>query len=242
MLEVDDLHVVMGEQPVLRGVSLSIPSKSIVCVLGANGAGKTTLLRTITGIYPAAAGAIMLDGERISGLPSHEIVRRGLGHAPEGRHLFPGMTVEENLRVGAQVRPAREFPRTLEEVLGHFPAIRDKMATPAGALSGGEQQMVCLARSLMARPRIFLLDEPSLGLAPMVVAQIFELITAIRNAGTTIVLVEQNAKAALSIAQYAYVIEGGRISIEGPANTLNQDPRIEAAYLGGVSSGGHRAN
>jgi branched-chain amino acid transport system ATP-binding protein len=174
-----------------------------------------------------------LNAENITGLPSHEIVSRGLSHAPEGRHLFPNMTVLENLRVGSLPRPKGEFAAALDEMVQYFPVIKAKLDQRAGALSGGEQQMVCLARGLMSRPNVFLLDEPSLGLAPLVVAQILELIIRIRDAGTAVLLVEQNARAALKISQYAYVMEGGRIGIEDEAAKLLHDTRVEQAYLGG---------
>jgi branched-chain amino acid transport system ATP-binding protein len=232
-LEIRDLKVVMGGMPILHGVSVTVPPKSIVSILGANGAGKTTLLRAASGIYPVASGTVSLNAENITGLPSHEIVSRGLSHAPEGRHLFPNMTVLENLRVGSLPRPKGEFAAALDEMVQYFPVIKAKLDQRAGALSGGEQQMVCLARGLMSRPNVFLLDEPSLGLAPLVVAQILELIIRIRDAGTAVLLVEQNARAALKISQYAYVMEGGRIGIEDEAAKLLHDTRVEQAYLGG---------
>jgi branched-chain amino acid transport system ATP-binding protein len=232
-IEIRDLKVVMGGMPILHGVSVTVPPKSIVSILGANGAGKTTLLRAASGIYPVASGTVSLNAENITGLPSHEIVSRGLSHAPEGRHLFPNMTVLENLRVGSLPRPKGEFAAALDEMVQYFPVIKAKLDQRAGALSGGEQQMVCLARGLMSRPNVFLLDEPSLGLAPLVVAQILELIIRIRDAGTAVLLVEQNARAALKISQYAYVMEGGRIGIEDEAAKLLHDTRVEQAYLGG---------
>jgi branched-chain amino acid transport system ATP-binding protein len=232
-LEVRDLKVAMGGMPILHGVSVTVPPKSIVSILGANGAGKTTLLRAVSGIYPVASGAVSLEGRDITGLASHEIVNRGLSHAPEGRHLFANMTVLENLRVGSLPRPKSEFAAALDEMVQHFPIIKVKLNERAGALSGGEQQMVCLARGLMSRPKVFLLDEPSLGLAPLVVNQILDLIVKIRDAGTAVLLVEQNARAALKISQYAYVMEGGRIAIEDKAENLLNDTRVEAAYLGG---------
>lgn len=234
-LEVRNLKVAMGGMPILHGMSVTVPPRSIVSILGANGAGKTTLLRAISGIYPVASGTVILNGENITGLASHEIVSRRLSHTPEGRHLFANMTVHENLRVGSLPRPKGEFSAALDEMVQHFPIIKLRMHGRAGALSGGEQQMVCLARGLMSKPKVFLLDEPSLGLAPLVVSQIFKLIVKICEAGTAILLVEQNARAALKISQYAYVMEGGRIVIEDRAENLLHDSRVEAAYLGGHS-------
>lgn len=232
-LEVKNLSVKIGAQQILRNISISVPERSIVCILGANGAGKTTLMRTITGIYPPSGGSIKALDQDITGLPSHKIVRGGLAHAPEGRHLFSSMTVLENLRVGAIGLTGADFDSALERVLALFPPIRPRLKQHAGSLSGGEQQMVCLARGLMSRPRLFLLDEPSLGLAPMMVEQIFELVTRVRSAGTAILLVEQNARAALQVGDYAYLMEGGRMVLEGAAAVLLNDHRVESAYLGG---------
>ncbi len=232
-LEVENLSVRIGAQQILRNVSISVPERSIVCILGANGAGKTTLMRTISGIYPPSGGSIKAMGQDITGLPSHKIVRDGLAHAPEGRHLFASMTVLENLRVGAVGLTGADYNAVLESVLALFPPIQPRLKQLAGSLSGGEQQMVCLARGLMSRPRLFLLDEPSLGLAPMMVEQIFELVTRVRSTGTAILLVEQNARAALQVGDFAYLMEGGRIVLEGSATELLNDPRVESAYLGG---------
>jgi branched-chain amino acid transport system ATP-binding protein len=194
--------------------------------------GKTTLLRALSGIYAPSAGSIRFDGASIGGLASHAIVARGLAQAPEGRQIFAAMTVLENLRLGAVARggPAEA---DLERVFGLFPVLKARVAQRAGSLSGGEQQMLCVGRALMARPKLLLMDEPSLGLAPKLVRQIFDLVLAIRDAGTPILLVEQNARAALRVADMAHVMEGGRIVLSGPASELAADERVRAAYLGG---------
>ncbi|QXM26191.1 ABC transporter ATP-binding protein [Elioraea tepida] len=220
----------MGAQTILHGVSLAVPEGSIVTVLGSNGVGKTTLMRALSGVYRVSSGTIRLMGEDITGLPSHAIVRRGLAQAPEGRQIFGAMTVAENLRLGAV---GAVDPALLEQVLGMFPILRERYRQRAGSLSGGEQQMLCVGRALMARPKLLLMDEPSLGLAPKLVKQIFDLIVTIRCEGTPVLLVEQNARAALAIADYAYVMDGGRIVLEGPARELARDDRVKAAYLGG---------
>jgi branched-chain amino acid transport system ATP-binding protein len=232
-LKVDNLMVRIGPQEILRGVSILAAAESITCILGANGAGKTTLMRTISGIYPVSGGSIEFQGVNIVGRPSHEISRIGLAHAPEGRHLFHSMTVLENLRVGGMRLKHGEFAETYDQVTVLFPLVKARANQRAGSLSGGEQQMVCLARSLMSRPKLLLLDEPSLGLAPIVVAQIFELIGLIRAQGTAVLMVEQNVHAALHIADSAYVLEGGQIVLEGAAKDLLNDERITSAYLGG---------
>ncbi len=230
VLAVENLVVRMGAQTILHGVSLAVPEGSIVTVLGSNGVGKTTLMRALSGVYRVSSGTIRLMGEDITGLPSHAIVRRGLAQAPEGRQIFGAMTVAENLRLGAV---GAVDPALLEQVLGMFPILRERYRQRAGSLSGGEQQMLCLGRALMARPKLLLMDEPSLGLAPKLVKQIFDLIVTIRREGTPVLLVEQNARAALAIADYAYVMDGGRIVLEGPARELARDDRVKAAYLGG---------
>lgn len=230
VLAVENLVVRMGAQTILHGVSLAVPEGSIVTVLGSNGVGKTTLMRALSGVYRVSSGTIRLMGEDITGLPSHAIVRRGLAQAPEGRQIFGAMTVAENLRLGAV---GAVDPALLEQVLGMFPILRERYRQRAGSLSGGEQQMLCVGRALMARPKLLLMDEPSLGLAPKLVKQIFDLIVTIRREGTPVLLVEQNARAALAIADYAYVMDGGRIVLEGPARELARDDRVKAAYLGG---------
>ncbi|WP_448203173.1 ABC transporter ATP-binding protein [Azospirillum sp. sgz302134] len=223
----------MGAQPILQGVSLDVPAGGIVTVLGSNGVGKTTLMRAISGVYRTTGGDIRLDGKPITGLPTHDIVRLGICQAPEGRQIFSSMTVLENLRLGAGSRGGREYDEDLERMLTLFPRLRERLTQKAGSLSGGEQQMLCVGRALMGRPRLLLMDEPSLGLAPKLVRQIFDLVAMIRETGTAILLVEQNAKAALRVADQAYVMESGRIVLQGSAAELAEDPRIRAAYLGG---------
>ncbi|WP_264656844.1 ABC transporter ATP-binding protein [Azospirillum canadense] len=223
----------MGPQPILQGVSLDVPAGGIVTVLGSNGVGKTTLMRAISGVYKVGGGEIRLDGTPITNRTTHDIVRLGVCQAPEGRQIFSSMTVLENLRLGAGPRGGREYEQDLERMLGLFPRLRERLSQKAGSLSGGEQQMLCVGRALMGRPRLLLMDEPSLGLAPKLVRQIFDLVATIRETGTAILLVEQNAKAALRVADQAYVMESGRIVLQGPATELAEDPRIRAAYLGG---------
>lgn len=233
MLEVKGLHVRLGALEILRGVELSVPGDGVVSVLGANGVGKTTLLRTLSGIYAPSAGSIAFAGEAIGGLPAHEVLRRGLAQAPEGRQIFGAMTVAENLRLGGARLARAPFEEEQERVLALFPRLRERFRQKAGSLSGGEQQMLCIGRALMSRPRLLLLDEPSLGLAPKLVAQIFELVRTIRASGLPVLLVEQNARAALAVADTAHVMEGGRIVLSGPARELAEDPRVAEVYLGG---------
>ena len=233
VLEVEALVVRMGEQTILSGVSLVVPEGGVVSVLGSNGVGKTTLMRAISGIYRATSGSVRFLGEDIVHWPPHRIVAAGLAQAPEGRQIFSSMTVEENLRLGAGPRAGAQAVGDLARVFGLFPVLQDRLAQKAGSLSGGEQQMLCVARALMARPKLLLMDEPSLGLAPKLVRQIFDLIATIRAAGTAILLVEQNARAALRVADTAHVMESGRIVLSGPAKELASDERIRSAYLGG---------
>jgi branched-chain amino acid transport system ATP-binding protein len=232
-LEVRDLILPIGGQTILNGIDIEVPARGIVCILGSNGVGKTTLLRTIGGIYRDARGEIRVDGRSIINLPSHRIVRAGVSQAPEGRHIFGSMTVEENLRIGASSRPSTEIAASLAGVFALFPILRERVRQKAGSLSGGEQQMLCIGRALMARPKLLLMDEPSLGLAPMVVRAIFDLIGEIRRSGTAILLVEQNAHAALRVADYSYIMSEGRILMRGTPAELQADDRIAAAYLGG---------
>ena len=233
MLAVEDLVVRYGEIEALRGVSLEVRAGETVALLGANGAGKTTLLRAVSGLARPAAGAVRFAGEAIHGLAAEEIVRRGVVHLPEGRAVLVTLTVRENLALGAYLRrePAG-IRRDLDEVLARFPALAARLGQRAGTLSGGEQRMLALARALMARPRLLMLDEPSFGLAPRLVAEVFRILQALRAEGRTILLVEQNASQALRCADRAYVLETGSIALGGPAAGLCEDPRVQAAYLG----------
>lgn len=233
LLEVVGLCAGYGDVPVLRGIDLSIPAGSITALIGANGAGKTTLLRAISGIIPAEAGTIHYDGHDIIGMPPQDIVRAGLVQVPEGRRLFPDMTVHENLLVGSSspvARPKRD--ENLATVFELFPKVRERGAQLAGTLSGGEQQMVAIARALMASPRLLLLDETSLGLAPIVVDEIFVAVRRLVAQGLTILVVEQNTALALEVADHGYVLEQGRFVIQGAASSLAADVRVKQAYLG----------
>jgi branched-chain amino acid transport system ATP-binding protein len=236
LLEIKGLQVRMGEQTILDGVSLHVPTGGIVTVLGSNGVGKTTLMRAVSGVYRSTAGRIDFDGNDISRWPAHRIVAAGLAQAPEGRQIFSSMTVAENLRIGAVGLSSEEQADEQEKQLARFPRLRERYRQQAGTLSGGEQQMLCIARALMCRPKLLLMDEPSLGLAPKVVRAIFDLISLIRDEGHSVLLVEQNARAALRVADYAYVMDGGRIAIEGSSADLANDARVRAAYLGGHAS------
>ncbi|WP_211109308.1 ABC transporter ATP-binding protein [Azospirillum tabaci] len=229
ILAIENLHVTMGPQEILHGIDLTVAQGAIVAVLGSNGVGKTTLMRAISGVYRASRGSIAFRGEAIANLPAHRIVKLGLSQAPEGRQIFSNMSVRENLVLGGGDIGLGELDRMLDM----FPVLRERLRQNAGSLSGGEQQMLCIARALMRRPALLLLDEPSLGLAPMVVAQIFDLVQRIRAEGVSILLVEQNARAALRVADHAAVMEDGRIVLAGPAAQLRDDPRIAEAYLGG---------
>ena len=233
ILRVTDLVVRMGEQTILSGVSIEVGQGGIVSVLGSNGVGKTTLMRAISGVYRVASGRIEFEGRDITNLAAHKIVAAGLAQAPEGRQIFSSMTVEENLRLGAGQRMAAEYGQDRARILAMFPVLADRIAQKAGSMSGGEQQMLCVARALMSRPKLLLMDEPSLGLGPKIVRQIFDLARDIRAAGTAVLLVEQNARAALRVADYAYVLDGGRVALAGEAKALASDPRVRAAYLGG---------
>jgi branched-chain amino acid transport system ATP-binding protein len=234
MLALEDVGVRYGRTSALDGVTLRVRAAELVCLIGANGAGKTTTLKAISGLVRAAAGRIVFDGREIQQLAPQEILRRGIAHCPEGRRVFPYMTVEENLQMGAYVRTdAAAVVRDRERVFAHFPILAERRRQPAGTLSGGEQQMLAIGRSLMARPRLILFDEPSLGLAPTVTETVFQIIAGIQREGTTVLMVEQNAYMALQLAGRAYVMETGRITLEGPARDLMNNDRVKHAYLGG---------
>jgi branched-chain amino acid transport system ATP-binding protein len=234
LLELDRVSSGYGRSPVLHDVSLAVASGEIVALIGANGAGKSTLLNTVMGLVPLAAGDIRYDGRSIARLTTPAIVRAGLAQVPERRQLFGAMTIEENLRMGAYARSDRNaVAATLEEQFRQFPILRERRSQAASTLSGGEQQMVAIARAMMSAPRLLLLDEPSLGLAPLVVARIMEQIVALREAGGTVLVVEQNARAALAIADRGYVLENGAIAVSGKAGELLDNPVVQDAYLGG---------
>jgi branched-chain amino acid transport system ATP-binding protein len=231
LLDVDDIEVRYGTIRALKGVSFHVNDGEIVALLGANGAGKTTTQKTVSGMMRPARGSLTYDGERIDGIAAHDLIRRGICHVPEGRHVFPRMTVHENLEMGA-FRFKRIDQADIDRALELFPILKERYKQPAGTLSGGEQQMLAIGRALMGKPRLLLLDEPSMGLAPMIVAQIFSIIREINLAGVTVLLVEQNAQQALSLADRGYVLETGEIVLEGTGRELLADDRIRAAYLG----------
>jgi branched-chain amino acid transport system ATP-binding protein len=235
LLDVQDLHVAYGKVEVLHGVSLEVADGEIVALLGSNGAGKTTTLRTISGLVRLRQGRIVLGSADITQLPAHRVVASGLGHVPEGRRIFSPLSVEENLRLGGYLlrRDLAEVERRISANFALFPRLAERRHQLAGTLSGGEQQMLAIARALMLEPRLLVLDEPSMGLAPKLVRAIFAIIQQIRAKGTSVLLVEQNARQALRIADRAYVLESGRIALTGPATALAADPRVRAAYLGG---------
>jgi branched-chain amino acid transport system ATP-binding protein len=233
MLEVENVEAGYGPIRALDGVSLHVAEGELVAIIGANGAGKTTLLMAISGIVPTRRGQVRFAGRPITGLEPHEIVRLGVGHAPEGRRIFPRLSVRENLELGGFTRTDRaEMRRDIDEVCGMFPVLGSRMGQMGGTLSGGEQQMLALGRALVGRPRLLLLDEPSLGLAPLVVAKIFEVIAGLSARGIAVVLVEQNARAALKLASRGYVLETGRITLTGSGSELASDRRVRDAYLG----------
>ena len=231
LLAVDDIEVRYGNIRALKGISFEIAEGEIVALLGANGAGKTTTQKTVSGMLRPSAGAIVYDGQRIDGIPAHDLIRLGICHVPEGRHVFPRMTVAENLEMGA-FRFKSVDQKDLDHVLELFPRLRERYRQQAGTLSGGEQQMLAIGRGLMGKPRLLLLDEPSMGLAPLVVAQIFNIVHQVNREGVTVLLVEQNAAQALSLAHRGYVLETGEIVLSGTGGELLADDRVRAAYLG----------
>jgi len=235
MLELKDLQVAYGSISALHGISIKVPKGSIVTLIGANGAGKTTTLRTISGIIRPRSGSIWFDGEDISKLPAHKIVAKGLAHSPEGRMVFSNLSVIENLRMGAYCRHDKHaFPRDLEYIFGIFPRLKEREKQIAGTLSGGEQQMLAIGRALMSKPKCLMLDEPSLGIAPLLVATIFQKIAEInKQLGVTILLVEQNANLALEISNYGYVLQTGAIILQDEAGELRKNAQVRESYLGG---------
>lgn len=232
MLLVEGLRARYGRIEVLHGLDLSVNSGETVAVIGANGAGKTTLLRCLSGVHPLASGSITFRGETLTKVPSHRRLARGLAQSPEGRQIFTNLTVEENLRLGAYLFDDDRVAKDMDDAFHMFPVLREKRNLAAGGLSGGQQQMLAMARALMGRPSCLLLDEPSMGLAPIIVAQIFDVVKSLKALDVTVLLVEQNAFGALKIADRGYVMETGRITMQGPAADLIADPRIREAYLG----------
>ena len=233
MLEVKDLQVYYGVIQALKGISFHVEQGEVIALIGANGAGKTTTLQTLTGIIPAKSGSILFGGRDLTRTPAHKIVEMGMAHVPEGRRVFADMSVYENLLMGAYTRKDKnEIAQSLEMVYKRFPRLKERKGQRAGTLSGGEQQMLAMGRALMSKPKIVLLDEPSMGLSPILVNEIFDIIQSLNKAGTTVLLVEQNAKKALSIADRAYVLETGRIVQSGDAQVLLNDESIKKAYLG----------
>jgi branched-chain amino acid transport system ATP-binding protein len=238
MLNIQNLEAAYGKVQVLHGISLEVPQGKLVTLIGSNGAGKTTTMRAISGMIKPTSGSISLGGKDITGLDSHHIARAGLAHSPEGRRVFATMSVTDNLLLGAfprftRARPKGDVQRDLEKAMELFPRLKERRTQLAGTLSGGEQQMLAMARAVMLNPDVVLLDEPSMGLAPILVEEVFRIITRLKSEGVTMLLVEQFAAAALNVADYGYVLENGRISVHGPAESLKNDPKVVAAYLGG---------
>ena len=238
MLTINNLFAGYGKVQVLHGISIEVPKGKVVTLIGSNGAGKTTTMRAISGMIAPTAGEISLNGKRIEGMESYHIAKLGLAHSPEGRRVFATMTVTDNLVLGAfprltGSRPKGDVAADLERALEMFPRLKERRLQLAGTLSGGEQQMLAMARAIMLNPEVVLLDEPSMGLAPILVGEVFRIIERLKSEGVTMLLVEQFAAAALAVADYGYVLENGRISVHGPASKLRDDPAVKAAYLGG---------
>jgi branched-chain amino acid transport system ATP-binding protein len=238
MLNIENLQAGYGKVEVLHGVTIKVPKGKIVTLIGSNGAGKTTTMRAISGMIKPVSGTVTLAGQDITGLESHQIAKRGLAHSPEGRRVFPTLSVLDNIRLGAfvrytNVRPKGDVEADLQKAMEMFPRLKERTNQLAGTLSGGEQQMLAMARAVMLNPEVFLLDEPSMGLAPILVEEVFNIITRLKAQGVTMLLVEQFAAAALKVADYGYVLENGRVSVHGPADKLKDDPAVKAAYLGG---------
>ena len=233
LLEIDRISVSYGKVSAIRDITMSVPDGGIVTIIGANGAGKSTTLRAISGLAPLVQGEIRFEGTRIDNLPADKVVARGIAHVPEGRRVFPDLSVEENLRTGAFLRrDAAGIERDLQQVFDRFPRLRERRTQLAKTMSGGEQQMLAIGRALMAKPRLLLMDEPSMGLAPVIVEEIARIIEEINAEGVPVVLVEQNAELALDLADHAYVLETGSVALEGPAGELHDNEHVRAAYLG----------
>jgi branched-chain amino acid transport system ATP-binding protein len=232
LLEVSDIHAHYGSIEALRGVSLTVDEGEVVTLIGSNGAGKSTTLRSISGLTPASSGTVTFAGENITRVPPHEIVTRGIALAPEGRHCFSRMTVRENLDLGAHRRRGPEVHEDLDRVFGLFPRLQERERQKAGTMSGGEQQMLAIGRALMARPKLMMLDEPSMGIAPILVQRIYETIREINRSGVAILLVEQNANYALDISRRGYVLETGEVALSNESSLLRDDPEVQRAYLG----------
>ena len=233
ILKVNDIHVYYGSIHAVKGVSFEVNQGEIVTLIGANGAGKSTVLNTVAGLLHPRSGSVEFEGEDLKGIAAHKIVEHGLAQVPEGRRVFLQMTVEENLEMGAYTRPNSEIPDSIADVYERFPRLKERRTQIAGTLSGGEQQMLAMGRALMSKPKVLMLDEPSMGLAPILVEQIFDIIRELHRSGTTILLVEQNAQAALSIADRAYVLETGKITLSGTGAELMVSDQVRKAYLGG---------
>lgn len=239
MLSIQNLQAAYGKVEVLHGISLEVPKGKLVTLIGSNGAGKTTTMRAISGMIKPKGGKVMLDGVDVTGMDSHRVTRAGLAHCPEGRRVFATMSVTDNLLLGAfprltRARPRGDVQRDLERAMDLFPRLKERRHQLAGTLSGGEQQMLAMARAIMLGPEVVLLDEPSMGLAPILVDEVFRIIARLKDEGVTMLLVEQFAAAALNVADYGYVLENGSISLHGPAANLKHDAKVVAAYLGGV--------
>ncbi|MDN2709722.1 ABC transporter ATP-binding protein [Janthinobacterium sp. SUN118] len=238
MLTIHNLHAAYGKVEVLHGISLDVPKGKLVTLIGSNGAGKTTTMRAISGMLKPRSGSVTLGGKDVTGLDSHRIARAGLAHSPEGRRVFASMSVTDNLLLGAfprftRARPKGDIKGDLDKAMELFPRLKERRDQLAGTLSGGEQQMLAMARAVMLNPEVILLDEPSMGLAPILVEEVFRIITRLKAEGVTMLLVEQFAAAALNVADYGYVLENGSISVHGPAESLKTDPKVITAYLGG---------
>ncbi|WP_298578597.1 ABC transporter ATP-binding protein [uncultured Olegusella sp.] len=233
LLSVRDMHVYYGSIHAIKGISFDVEEGEVVTLIGANGAGKSTTLKTVSGLMVPRAGEIEFAGESIADVPANDLVPKGLALCPEGRSLFQAMSVEENLEMGGYTRPKNEVADDMERVFALFPRLKERRRQIAGTLSGGEQQMVAMGRAMMSRPRLLMLDEPSMGLAPILVQEIFNTIRRLHDEGTTVLLVEQNAQMALSVADRAYVLETGHVAMDGPASELAADDRVRKAYLGG---------